>query len=270
MPGIKRHSQAYREAVERLNKLTLSDLAISFETFSEGLEVMFGDIITVTTVLGLTNKEFRVIAVPEMVANGRWLIKAEEYDAAAYSDQIITKASTPDTTIPVNAPPLPVTNIQANEVTYQLQNGKYASRIVLSWDASPSLFVLGYTVKVYEGMDIVWSTTVDSLAVSTSPLKELVNYNIEIRPYTSLFVGTAANTNYSIIGKTAIPDAPASLSGFEAGGEVRLNWPASTDIDAERYEVRYGDTAGSWETATVIDIVDGLRLVTKDVPPSRS
>jgi hypothetical protein len=39
---------------------------------------------------------------------------------------------------------------------------------------------------------------------------------------------------------------------------------ASTDVDAKRYEVRYGGTSGSCATATVIDVVDVLH----QIPPS--
>ena len=48
-------------------------------------------------------------------------------------------------------------------------------------------------------------------------------------------------------------------------GEVRVLWTASTDIDTKRYVVRCGDTSGSWVVATVIDVVDGLRLVAKEI-----
>ena len=265
LPGITRHSQAYREAVERLNKLSLSDLEVSFATFDEGLNVELGDVIEVSHPYGLTEKQMRVIQIKQ-VDIGRWSIVGQEYDAAAYSDSVIDQPSTPDTRYPTNGPPDPVPSITLAESTYQLQNGKYASRIDISWEKSPSPYVNGYSVRVFSGAEVVWGGVVDSLSVSTSPLKEIVPYTVEVRPQTALFVGGSVTENITIIGKTAIPDAPSSLNGFEAGGEVRLNWPASTDVDAERYEIRYGITGGSWATATQLDIVDGLRLVTKDVP----
>lgn len=265
LPGVTRHSQALREAIERLNKLTLSDLEVSFVTFDEGLDLEVGDVIEVSHPYGLVEKQMRITQLEETEA-GRWGLVAQEYDAAAYSDSVIGQPSTPDTRYPVNAPPEPVPSMSLTESTYQLQNGKFASRIDISWTASPSPYVNGYSVRVFAGAEVVWGGVVDSLTVSTSPLKELVPYTVEIRPQTALFVGAALTENITIIGKTAIPDAPARLNGFEAGGEVRLNWPASNDVDAERYEVRYGVTGGTWETATQLDIVDGLRLVTKDVP----
>lgn len=267
LPGITRHSQAYREAIERLNKMTLSDLEVTFQVFDEGLELEAGDVISVTHPYGLSNKLLRLVQSPAMAGVGLWNIVAEEYDAAAYSDQVITQPSAPDTNLPANAPPDAPTGLTIGETTYQLQNGKYASRLDLSWDASTSAYVTGYAVKVYEGATVVWATVINSTSVSTSPLRELVNYTVEVRAQTALFSGDAVTGNYSIIGKTAIPDAPATVNGFEVAGEVRLNWPASTDVDAERYEIRYGVTSGgSWDTANVLDRVDGLRFVSRDVP----
>mgnify|MGYP005848463147 CR=1 FL=1 len=264
--GITRHSQALREATERLNKLTLSDLRVDFVAFDEALDTEVGDVITVSHPYGLTSKLLRVVDIPEQVEPGRWQIRAEEYDAAAYSDSVIEQASTPDTRLPVNAPPDAVTGLSLSETTYQLQNGKYASRIDIAFVVSTSAFVTCYAVRVLSGAEVVWGPNVNSTTISTSPLEELIPYTVEVRALTTLFTGDAATATYTIIGKTAIPDAPATLNGFEAGGEVRLNWPASTDIDAERYEVRYGPTGGVWADATQLDIVDGLRLVTKDVP----
>ncbi|MEM1142721.1 MAG: phage tail protein [Pseudomonadota bacterium] len=270
LPGITRHSQAYREAVERLNKLQLSDLEVDFVVFDNGLAREVGDRITASHPYGLTSKALRIIAPPEQTSEGRWRIRAEEYDPAAYSDQVITQPSSPDTTAPVNAPPAAPTALTIGETTYQLQNGNFASRLDITWERSQSAYVTGYSVKVFEGQDVVWATVVDSTSVSTSPLTEQVGFRVEVSAQTALFVGDAIAADYTIIGKTAIPDPPAEVSGFEAGGEVRLRWPASTDVDAQRYEVRYGPTTGSWETAEALDIVDGLRLVTKDVPPSEN
>lgn len=267
LPGITRHSQAYREAIERLNKMTLSDLEVTFQVFDEGLELEAGDVISVTHPYGLSNKLLRLVQSPAMAGVGLWNLVAEEYDAAAYSDQVITQPSAPDTNLPGNAPPPAPTGLTIGETTYQLQNGKFASRLDLSWTPSAGAFVTGYSVQVYEGATIVWATVINSTSVSTSPLRELVNYTVEVRAQTALFTGDAVTDNYTIIGKTAIPDAPANLQGFEVAGEVRLNWPASTDVDAERYEIRYGVTSGgSWDTAIVLDRVDGLRFVSGDVP----
>jgi hypothetical protein len=89
LPGIQRYSQAYREAVERLNKLTLGDLSTSLEVFDGGIAHEEGDIISVTHPVGLTAKLLRVTAV-EMPGPGRWRLGVAEHDPAAYSGVVTT------------------------------------------------------------------------------------------------------------------------------------------------------------------------------------
>lgn len=95
LPGIKRHSQAYREAVERLNKLTLMDISTVVEVFDQGIQHDPGDIITITHPIGLTSKLMRVADVA-MTALGRWRLSVVEHDAAAYSTAVVTLTTLAD------------------------------------------------------------------------------------------------------------------------------------------------------------------------------
>ena len=273
MNGITRHSQAYREAIERLNKLTLSDLAVNFTMFDNGLRLVIGDVFTLTHPLGLTAKPFRIIEPPVQTRIGRWQIAAIEYDAAAYSDIVVTEPSTPDTSLPVNAPPAAVTGLAITETTYQIQSGDFPSRLDICWNPSANLYVTGYSVIVLEGVTPVFTTTAANSAnaagmvcASTSPLQENTTYTVEVRALSSLYVGVAATASHLLVGKFALPDAPASIAGFEVGGEVRLSWVKSTDIDARRYWLRYSTPAQTWNDGIDLDQVDALRLNTKVIP----
>lgn len=62
----------------------------------------------------------------------------------------------------------------------------------------------------------------------------------------------------------SVPDAVASLNGFEVASEVRLNWPAVTTGFVERYRIAFSDIPETFETT--LDTVDTLRFSTKDVP----
>ncbi len=263
MAGITSYSQAYREAVERLNKLWLSDLAVEFETFDEGLEREAGDVFEVTHFLGLTSKALRIVEDPEQVRPGRWRIKAAEYDAAAYSNAVQADPSTPDSNLPDVGPPSAVTGLTLTEDNIQTQNGDYASRIKIAWTASTSAFVTAYQVTVTKGATVVYSAETRDTSATTPPVEELVQHQVEVRALTPLYVGTAASDTITVVGKTAVPDGPASLSGYEVASEVRLSWPADvSDFDIRRYEIRYGATGGSWATATVLDQVDALTYTT--------
>jgi hypothetical protein len=79
--------------------------------------------------------------------------------------------------------------------------------------------------------------------------------------------GDAASVAVLAQGKGLIPGDVPRLDGFEVGGQVRLSWPPAIDIDIWRYELRWGATDGDWDSATLIDRTDSLRLVTSDIPP---
>ena len=99
LPGIQSASQAQREAIERLNKLTLADLSFSIDVFDEGLKIEPGDVVAVSHPLGLVEKGMRVGGI-DNTGPGRWTLQLIEYDPAAYSDAVVSNPSTPDTSLP--------------------------------------------------------------------------------------------------------------------------------------------------------------------------
>lgn len=105
MAGVQRHSQANREAIERLNKLTLQDLSTAVEVFDIGIRHEAGDIVAITHPVGLTAKPFRVVDV-DMPAAGRWALTLVEHDPACYSTVVVTAPTVPDTLLlnPVGPP----------------------------------------------------------------------------------------------------------------------------------------------------------------------
>ena len=85
MPGVTRHTQAWREAQERLDKFQRG-LSIEFIAFDNHLGLEQGDIITVTHPFGITSGLFRIIAKPETTTPGRVLIRATQYNITDYDD----------------------------------------------------------------------------------------------------------------------------------------------------------------------------------------
>ena len=267
MPGVTRYSQAYREAVERLNKLTLSDLTVEWETFDEGLKREAGDVVTMTHFLGLAAKALRLVEDPEQVRPGRWRLRATEYDAAAYNNSVENAPSSADGNLPEMGSPDAVTGLTLAEDNFQLQNGDYASRIKVSWTASTDPFVTSSQVTVSRGGTVVYSAETRDTSATTSPAQESVLHQVDVRALTPLYTGAAASSTITLAGKTAVPDGPTSISGYEVASEVRLFWPADTsDFDIRRYEIRYGTTAGSWATADVLDQIDALTYTTRAIP----
>ncbi len=105
LPGIKRYTQALREATERLAKLSSFDVSCTLEVFDEGITHEEGDIITVTHPIGLNATTMRIASV-EMPAPGKWRLRLSQHSAGSYST--LTPSTpvvlTPGFTNPVGPP----------------------------------------------------------------------------------------------------------------------------------------------------------------------
>jgi len=140
LPGIQRYSQANREAIERLNKLTLSNLSCALEVFDIGIRHQVGDIVEVTHPVGLTAKLMRVAGAPQMPGHGRWRLPLAEHDPAAYSTAVATGPTYTDAGFLNPAgPPGTVTGFAAATAV---------EGVLLSWTANPEPDVTGYELRV--------------------------------------------------------------------------------------------------------------------------
>lgn len=267
LAGIHSASQAAREAVERLNKLTLSDLSFDVDVFDEALALEVGDVVAVTHPIGLTAKQMRVAGVTG--EDGRYRLSLSEYDPAAYSDAVTSDPSSPDTSLPDPGEPAPVMSLALAEEIFQQQDGTYSSRIRATWAAPAFQFVDHYRINVIQGGEVVQTGTAPASALTwASPaIQEGVSYQVDVLTVSrTAAVSSAASGTLTSLGKQLPPGNVPSITGFEVGGEVRLSWAPAADIDIWRYEVRYGLTTDAWDDAKLIDRADTLRLVTRDVP----
>lgn len=264
MQGITTYAQAKREAIERLNAFTLSDLSVTWNSFDESLADQAGDIVEVSHPKGLTSKQIRIVEVVN-TESGRYTIKGIEYDPAVYSDNLESEPTYPDTTLPSPINPLPVDNLVVVEELFQQGTGTYSSRLRITWDAPSYPYVEHYRVVIKVGVNIVFEYQTVNLESITSSVLELTQHNIEVFVYSGLAYSDAATEIITPQGKFLPPDDVSELTGFEAGGSVHLSWSQVFDIDMWRYEVRYGSTAVTWDNADILDRVDALRLVTNEV-----
>lgn len=267
LPGIDSYAQAYREALERLNYGLLVDADLQFDARDASLQDQEGDVVDIIhPQLGPSAKPFRIVKV-QTVAAGTWRIWAEEYQPGVYSDEVATEPTYGDTSLPDPNHPPQLSGLTATEEVIQLQNGTWASRLRVSWDLPDYPYAKSYSVAVYNGTDLVWSGTALRAEIATPAVQEGVYYSIEATVVTSTGGESDPAVAYiTALGKYLIPGDVPSLTGFEVGGEVRLSWTPAVDIDIWRYEIRYGSVGVSWDDATVLDRVDALRLVTKEVP----
>lgn len=266
LPGIQRYSQAHREAVERYNKLALGDLDLDWVGFDEALAVEAGDIVDVSSDLGLAAKLVRVTAASH-ASPGRPRFSAGEYDPAMYSDVVQSEPTFADTTLPNPAAPPAVTGLLAVEEVFQLETGLYSSRIKATWAEADYPYLRDYRVEVTRLGDLIATATPREAIYRTGAVQEAVEYVVKVAVISAIgAVGEWAQYNVTPLGKSLIPGDVPSLTIFEAGGRVYGTAGKAIDIDIIRYEWRYWPVGGSWATGIVIDEADSLRLVVDTIP----
>jgi hypothetical protein len=278
LPGYQYRSQALREGIEYLNSLHIEDMSAEFTVFDEAIDVSIGDVITISTEFGVSNKPFRVLNIKN-VGPGRWHIFAKEYQPNTYSDELEDDPDIIDTDLPPPASVPDVTGLTASERTYRTVDGTFATMIEVSWDETDYPYDKTYeiTISYQTGTNEVEVMRLLTAGISTSspPLDVIGFYVVRARIVGQ--GGVSSNwTEYTleVLGKNIPPGDVPEITGYEVGGQVHLAWlPAvnPTDLSEEdpdiwRYELRYGLVGQAWEEAIVLDRVDALRYITKEIP----
>lgn len=308
LPGITRYGQAIREAKERLNSYSVSDLAVTFGMVDDAIRYAVGDVIKVHHLYfgtpwssDASGKLFRISGITKQDL-GRYNISALEYNEDVYDSSLnLSVTEIPDTN---NSNPFSIPTVESVTVSEDIikgDNGVYATRLNISW-VSPSDIskVGGYLVKVKH---VSGATRIDAggAAITSYPY-EVYTYDIPSYSTTAVLTGVLAEqyiensitannlydievycknainslalsspfivANRALIGKTTPPTAPGSFSVYEVGGEVRLSWAPASDLDLAGYELRYSTTdISDFDSATLLNKVDALRYVTKEISP---
>ena len=268
LPGIHRPAQAHREAIERLNWY-LSDLEVTFSVFDEGLLLQQGSIVAVTHPLGLDGKLMRVRRISGF--QGRWTIDLAEYDPLIYSDSVIADPSTPDTNLGNPLAPPKVTGLTLDEELFDYKNGITGSRVRATWSNNYP-FTSSYLVEGFVDGVQVWQTFVPGKLAVSPGVEELiddvpVNYDVHVSIVTPFTTGAAEIKTQLIEGKLLKPsNVPSMTIVLTNANTADVTWTAATDIDIWRYDLRIGAVTDSFETATVVDLVDGLKKTVPNLP----
>lgn len=249
MPGWQSYQQAYRYAITRLNKYTLMNLRGSVKLQDYGLKFTRGDVITVTNSRGLTAKPFRVFDT-EAYDRGRYELQLVEYQPNVWSDVVESEPVYPDVDLPSPTDIPAVGALTAVERLWVDASGKYHTVFDLSFTGIEWPHLGGYRVKVYDvtdtllaeqsinnqggGVNHKWTTPPSAQDVTWTIRVWVVNQYMNIDPDVYSEITVTGN------GKTIPPlDVPvATLTGFEFGQFVQLNWGASGDTDLAGYQIR--------------------------------
>lgn len=276
LPGINRVTQANREAIERLNKLVLNDLSFTIQVYDEGIKYVVGDIVGVKHLpYGISNgasgpKLMRVMAV-EHTSPGRYSLSLIEYDPAVYSSATIGVPTWPDSSLPNPGEPPVVTGLTGIEEVYALENGNYSSRISFTWNALSWPYAHQFSIRLVESGNTIYSGQLKTTQWKSPPVQENKIYTLYVQtigPLGNASASEAISENILARGKSLPPNPipENSLTAFEAGGVVYLQWGKAEDIDIWRYSVKRGRVTDSYIQATQIDMIDALRYQDKTAP----
>lgn len=268
LPGIVLPGHALREAYRRLYEAQLSDIGITFTALDKALELRRYDVIEYTDDEGFAAKPFRVIDA-SITAPGRWLVNAVEYQAGVYSDATSSLPAIDDTNLPdPNYPPAPLA-VTAVEELFQFSSfGQYGSRLKITvTPPAPWPFILSYGVEVRAGAETILRVDAPNASpaiVRTPALQEGIAYTVDAVTVSSTGARSSpVSTGVTMLGKALPPGDVPRFDGFEIAGEVLLNWDQVVDIDKVRYEIRSGSTSATWETASVVAVIDSTRATIK-------
>ena len=275
---ITDHAEAIRLRNRFYNEHTLGLKSIEFEAFDKFYNARRGDVILISNGSDLVNKAVRITRMSAL-GMGRGKFFGQEYSAALFSDDTAATPDTPSSALPDPRTVVAVTGLTMVEEVYLDQSqaasiasgAKYLSRFRVTWTRSADRYLLDNVVKFAVGGTQIFEGPCVGTEYVSPPVQQGQVYTVSVQARNVLgFLATAVTASQTALGKLLKPGAvPSITQSLELGGEVLLAWNPSVDIDVIRYEWRYTPNvtgAGSWDSATLIDRIDGLRARFKGLP----
>lgn len=226
--GIKDRSQAYREAVERLNWFQ-SDLEGSFTAWDEGLMVQVGSIIAIShpSPILMEAKLFRVVG--HSFTNGRWSYNVAEYSPDMYSDVAVP----PDgyvPPVPVDPTDIPdIVGLVAAEELFTYKDGTVRSRVRMAWSPDESPYLQGYQVEAWIGSQLLFQTFTKVNVATTDAIEELnagapTDVLVKVAAVYRSGMGRYTQMTTPVRGKQTPPPAIITAVASAGNEQVTLDW----------------------------------------------
>ncbi len=275
LQGIKRYSQALREAIETLNHYNLELLTIQFGIADEGAHIRVGDVITVSYAEFFVKKLFRVTGVTNSSA-GRYTIAAKEYDDKIYSDAIEPDPSEPDTPLPNPLDPPSVVEMTISERVYKETSMAYASQMCVTWSLPDTWpYDAQYIVMFYEDGLLIDQRETSSMEYRSPSVDEGKEYTATVYVTSSGITGAGNSISAVAQGRYLPPgDVPRIIWSYEVGGDVYLGWEPAVDItvdgasDIVGYEIRrVSSNVANWNAGEVVAFVTPANAIINLQPP---
>ncbi len=271
MPGFTSASMAARYGIERINEQNLSDLKISFESpVTVAQNIREGEVISITSGIGVADKQF-VVLTNDKVTAGRNKITAQEYDAAVFSDEIVTEPSTPDTNLPSPTDVPPVTNLRLSETLKFNNTGIWYSYIKIAFDGDLSHASYDIDVRdkfnpfasVFKAENII----LDEILTSTLPENRL--YLVRVRARNALgFIGDWIEGTILLEGDITPPAIVSNVRAYESDNIIYVTWNPVSDVDLKEYVVKCMPRNTDWDSplSFIVDETRSLRSTINSIP----
>lgn len=274
MPGFTSASMATRHATERMNEQNLCDLKAEFECpNTKAAAIQVGEVISVTSGIGLANKQFAVLSNVKQTVN-KSKITAVEYDEAVFSDAVVIEPSAGDTSLPVPSQVAPVSQLSVSELLKANKSGITHSYLLIGFTGEPSH--TRYDVEVYDKKSMatpVWTAyATPSDRHTTAALPELNTYVVNVRAANAFGFSSEWEAFEIYTGGKLVPPADvADIAGVELGGIVYLSWSMSYDMDLRDYVIKWMPVGDAWDSwfAKEANTIAALHDAVPEIPAGR-
>ena len=244
-----------------------NNLKLSLKANYEALDLAIGDIVNLSsTILGMTNKPFRISAM-SLNSDFTASLSLQEHQDSWYTFDAKTEVATiGDTNFPNPLSVLPPASISLTDDLVEYNDGTVITRLLVSVGASLDQFVSDYEIEVKQTLDKDGVAVVDDFRIVSQGKSleyQLINaidgatYEVRARGINSLGVkSTYITGTHKVIGAT-LP--PANVEEFSisliGSDQMQLSWLPVSDLDVESYEIRYQKVSSGYSWFNSTDLV---------------
>tara|TARA_R100000654_G_scaffold11904_5_gene25932 strand:+ start:2224 stop:5052 length:2829 start_codon:yes stop_codon:yes gene_type:complete len=244
-----------------------NNLKLGLTTNYETLDLAIGDIVNVSsTILGITNKKFRVGGMT-LNANFTASLSLQEHQESWYAFSTIDEVATiSDTNFPDPFTVQPAASLTLSDDLVEYNDGTVITRLKVTIGASTDQFVENYEVQSKQTLDKDGNAVSDDFRLigeGKALEYQLLNaidgatYEVRTRAINSLGVKSSFITaTHKVIGAT---EAPGNVTDFSisliGSDQMQLSWIPVTDLDVESYEIRYQKVSDNAQWFNSTDLV---------------
>jgi hypothetical protein len=255
--GCTNQAQALRLARLYRDKIRLCPIVVQFQTATMAMHLEPGDVITISKKIFPKGVEdwlfkdmpFRIIEISEQ--KGIYSIKAEQYNESIYNDLLGAKLQVQNFVQipnPLSGTIPNVSNINTSQTYYKQKDGTIVSDLTVTYDRLNYQFLRNYIVSYSMDGGTSWIPAGSTVDTTFAIRNAIVDKTYCIKIVTENTVGRRSEGSLSqpviITGKDEPPSNVTNLTIAPVATDttkVILQWDKVTDVDFNRYSLRYGD-----------------------------